>query len=122
MSGDPAQVEFGLPLPCPCQWFHVTVQATLAGALWPAVASWKSILPSLNDVVAVPDTGPVALTEYRATNQSGRVNWSERVPSPSAVTSTSRRQVWPASSLTTMRTVSPGTQPCPASVTVPPGA
>ena len=30
--------------------------------------------------VAVPEEAPVAVTEYCATNQSGRLNWSEIVP------------------------------------------
>jgi len=72
--------------------------------------------------VTAPDDAPVAVTVYTATNQSGRLNSSEIAPSPAAVTSTSRRHVSPASSLTLMCTDSPGAQLAPESVTCSPGA
>src|SRR5207247_35020 len=79
-------------------------------------------LPSVKLHVAVPEDAPVAVTEYTATNEFGRLNWSEIVPSAAAVTSTSRLHVWPASSLTLRCTASPGAQLAPESVTCSPGA
>ena len=79
------------------------------------------IFPSVKLAVAMPDTAPVALTAYVATNQSGRVNESEIWPPASATTSTFRLQLLPTSSFTKMCTASPAYQFEPVSVTVPPG-
>jgi hypothetical protein len=57
---------------------------------------------SVNVVAAVPDTSPVALTVYVATNQFGRLKESVTFPFTSAVTSTLRDHVLPISSLTKM--------------------
>src|SRR5215211_1834695 len=65
--------------------------------------------PSVKLVVATEPDEPVALTLYRATNQSGRLKESVMAPSASAVTSTSRLQLRPSSSLTERCTASP---PC----------
>ena len=79
-------------------------------------------LLSVNDVEAAPEVAPAAETEYVATNQLGRLNWSEMLARGRAVTSTERFQALPQSSLTKMWTVSPGCQPAPVSVTSSPGA
>jgi len=78
-------------------------------------------LESVNVYCATDPEDPVAVTLYVATNQLGRLNWSPTSPFPSAVTSTSRAHVWPASSLTLMWTDSPGCQLPPKRVTVAPG-
>ena len=75
---------------------------------------------SVKRVDAVPD-GAVAATEYAATNQFGRLNWSAMFPDASAVTSTLRDQELPKSSFTKMWTDSPGCQFEPVRVTRPPG-
>ena len=49
---------------------------------------------------AMPEIAPVAVTEYWATNQFGRSNWSRIRPSSSATTSTFRLHELPQSSLT----------------------
>ena len=49
----------------------------------------RPTLPSVNVVVAVPDVSPVAVTRYRAMNESGSVNDTVRSPLSSAVTSAS---------------------------------
>ena len=66
--------------------------------------------PSVKLVVAVDPDAPVAATLYCATNQSGRLKLSAMTPASSAVTSTSRLQLLPESSLTRMWTTSPGPQ------------
>src|SRR6187551_3106429 len=116
----PLQLLFAV-IPVPCHRSQLTDQVTFDGAAFPAVASWKSSVPSVKLHVAVPEA-PVAVTEYWATNQSGRLNWSEIAPLSSAVTSTSRRHVSPASSFTRMCTDSPGAQLAPERATCSPGA
>jgi hypothetical protein len=79
-------------------------------------------LPSVKVVSAAPEEAPVAFTEYTATNQLGRLNWSVMLPFSSAVTSTSRFQVMPWSSFTRIWTDSPACQFEPVRVTSSPGA
>src|SRR5215216_2580475 len=93
----PPELQGGLDCPCNC-----------------AAASVK-------EVAASPDCAPVAFTLYCATNQLGSWNSSRMLPFSSAVTSTLRLQVLPASSLTKMLTDSPGCQLDPVRTTVPPG-
>jgi len=78
------------------------LQATdsVAGATTPLPANFTCTVPSVKLVVAVPDSGPVAVTAYVATNQSGSRNWSVIWPVAFAVTSALRSQVWPPLSLT----------------------
>src|SRR5215218_9644623 len=78
-------------------------------------------LPSVNVVVTVPETGPVAVTEYSAMNVFGSWNWYVKLPSKPAYTSASWLHVWPALSSTRRCTGSDGCQPVPLSVTVSPG-
>jgi len=77
--------------------------------------------PSVKLVVAVPDTEPVAVAIYVATNQFGRVNCSVKAPLSSAVTSSDQLQLWPLSSFTKRWTASAACQPAPERVTVDPG-
>ena len=81
-------------------------------------SEWRPIPGSIEAIARLNQHG------YRiavATNQSGKLKASLMFPSPSAVTLTSRFHVCPSSSLTTMFTDSPGTQPLPVNVTGQPG-
>jgi hypothetical protein len=100
--------------------YSVCVMPAVAVPVRPVTATFT--LPSVNCVVAVDPEAPVAVTVYCATNQSGSAKLSVMAPVPSAVTSTSRLQVLPASSLTRMWTDSPGCHCEPSRRTVSPGA
>jgi hypothetical protein len=110
-----------LPVELPVQFVEGYVSAVM-GAVYGVGVTPTFTLPSVNVHVARDPDDEVAVTVYCATNQSGRLNESEIVPSASAVTSTSRLQLLPKSSLTRMWTVSPGCQWPPERTTSSPGA
>jgi hypothetical protein len=58
--------------------------------------------PSVNVVVAVPEMGPDAVTEYIATNVVGSWNCTLKLPLALATTSVLYDQVFPSSSFTKM--------------------
>src|SRR3954453_15034173 len=104
----------------------VTENLTGTSTVWVVVpvavtAENTLMLPSVNPVVAVPETAPVARTLYVATNKAGRVKDSVTAPVSSATTSELRSQVRPWSSLTYRCTDSPGCQLPPVRLTSPPG-
>ena len=85
------------------------------------VGPTMTVLSSKNELVTVPEAGPLALTMYVATNDHGRTTLSVSAPVRSAVTSSLQVHVFPTLSLTKRWMRSPGAQPAPDSLTVSPG-
>src|SRR5262245_1369855 len=96
--------------------------SSVNGFAWPFVHWSMFAAESVNVAVATRPLDPVAVTEYVAMNEDGRLNTSVMLPAASACTVVSCDHVWPTSSFTTMWTLSLGNQFAPVRVTWAPGA
>jgi hypothetical protein len=83
----------GVPSGDPVQFVLLKRAHVMVAWVVPAPTVLTLTLPSVKVVVALPDVPPLAMTVYVAMNHSGRLNWRLKLPSSSATTSASWRQV-----------------------------